>query len=64
MTKAELLEEIIKRIPDDAPICTVAITWGVFDLNSPKEDQVYCYADTELLKNIPEEVTDFLNTLV
>lgn len=42
MTKAELLEELINRIPDDAPICTAAISWGVFDLNSPKEDQMYC----------------------
>lgn len=63
MTKAELLEELINRIPNEAPICTAAVTWDVFDLNSPREDQMYCYADVELLKNVPEEVTDFLNTL-
>ena len=49
MTKAELLDELTRRIPDDSPICTAAVTWDVFDLNSPREDQMYCYADTELL---------------
>ena len=63
MTKAELLDELTRRIPDDSPICTAAVTWDVFDLNSPREDQMYCYADTELLKNIPEEVTEFIATL-
>lgn len=63
MTKAELLDELTRRIPDDSPICTTAVSWGIFDYNSPREDQVYCYVDNELLKNIPEEAIEFINTL-
>lgn len=63
MTKAELLDELTRRIPDDSPICTAAVSWGVFDLNNPREEQLYCYADTELLKNIPTEVIEFIDTL-